>query len=657
MTVIGTVGHVDHGKTALLKALTGIDADRLPEERRRGMTIDVGYAHLDLDDDGVIDFVDLPGHHDLAGNLLVGVGEIDAAMLVIAADAGPQAQTFEHLDILEAFAISRGVVVVTKLDLVDEATRREVLSTTAQLVDASTLEGALVIGASARTGEGIEELRQALRTLNSGIGTGDDDMPPVRRSARLAVDRAFSAQGRGLVVTGTLRGSGLKIGDSVRIEPEGGSGRIRGIQVHGTHRESVEPGGRVALNLAMRDRGTARRGSVVVRGTAVRASDRLLVTVHLLAARVHSAEREMVLHLGTDHVTASLRWIQLPTTDNGGDGVGTAILSLTRLTPAVAGDRFLLRVPSPAQIYAAGWVLDANPPTMRPRELRERLGPDPAPRDPTALLDLVVRYRRVIDEGELESIADGLGLDISPSGAPEHAMGVGPLVISREARAQLDLAAMAAARRPAGGATLGALRGRVSRLVRRYRGVSEDFADRAATVIIESLLEGGQLTRVGDLVFETREADALVADLEDAGARLVAMLSSARPPKLTDAAETAGYPIAAIPHLVSGGSIVRLAPDLAYESATYRSLVDVALGMARDGHLSAASFRDAVETSRRNAVVLLDTMALAGLVRREGSAHVLGPRASTPEQTNLATSRRGTDQEPEGVEVDNHETS
>src|SRR5712671_4267094 len=192
--VIGTAGHIDHGKTTLLRALTGIDADRLPEERRRGMTIDVGYAHLTLPDGVVLDFVDVPGHDRLVGNMLVGAGEIDAVLLVVAADDGPRAQTIEHLQLLDGLAIADGLIVVTKIDAVGAERVADVTAAVGALVATTSLAGAAVIGVSAATGSGLPALVDALGALSARTLTS------VRRSgpSRLAIDRVFRVKGRGI---------------------------------------------------------------------------------------------------------------------------------------------------------------------------------------------------------------------------------------------------------------------------------------------------------------------------------------------------------------------------------------------------------------------------------------------------------------------------
>ncbi|HEY8988905.1 MAG TPA: GTP-binding protein, partial [Candidatus Limnocylindrales bacterium] len=209
--VVGTAGHIDHGKTTLLRALTGIDADRLPEERRRGMTIDVGYAHLALPDGGVLDFVDVPGHDRLVGNMLVGAGEIDAALLVVAADDGPRAQTIEHLELLDGLAIADGLVVVTKTDAADAERVDEVVSASRELIATTSLAGVPVIGVSATTGAGLDGLRDALVSLSARVLARGLPGGP----SRLAIDRVFRIKGRGLVVTGTLRGDALSVGASL----------------------------------------------------------------------------------------------------------------------------------------------------------------------------------------------------------------------------------------------------------------------------------------------------------------------------------------------------------------------------------------------------------------------------------------------------------
>jgi len=228
--VVGTAGHIDHGKTTLLRALTGIDADRLPEERRRGMTIEVGYAHLRLPDGDVLDFVDVPGHDRLVGNMLVGAGEIDAVLLVVAADDGPRAQTREHVELLDALGLRHALVAVTKADAVEPARVGEVVAVVGELLAPTSFAGAPVVAVSALTGAGVEAVASALVTLRDRARA---DGAGAEGPVRLAVDRVFAMKGRGTVVTGTLRGGPLARGASLRLEPGGGAVRARELQSRG----------------------------------------------------------------------------------------------------------------------------------------------------------------------------------------------------------------------------------------------------------------------------------------------------------------------------------------------------------------------------------------------------------------------------------------
>ena len=274
--VVGTAGHIDHGKTTLLRALTGIDADRLPEERRRGMTIDVGYAHLALPDGLVLDFVDVPGHDRLVGNMLVGAGEIDAALLVVAADDGPNAQTLEHLELLDAIGIADGLVAVTKSDVVEAGRVAEVVAAVDALVARTRLAGAPIIAVSGVTGAGLDDLRAELMALRDRVGARL--APGVSGGARLAIDRSFAVRGRGSVVTGSLRGGAVATGAVLRLVPGGGEVRVREVQVRG----AVVPasgGGRTALLVAGAGLEDMDRGRVLTTDDGVVATSRLLVAI------------------------------------------------------------------------------------------------------------------------------------------------------------------------------------------------------------------------------------------------------------------------------------------------------------------------------------------------------------------------------------------
>ena len=618
MTVVGTVGHVDHGKTVLLRALTGIDADRLPEERRRGITIDVGYAHLALSDGSALDFVDLPGHHDLAGNLLVGAGEMDAALLVVAGDSGPETQTFEHLDVLSALGIAHGVVAVTKIDLIDVERRRRLLDEIGELLAGTALEGAAVVGVSGRTGEGLDELRAALVALDQDVRQATS--PPAGAGhGRLPVDRAFRVRGHGLVATGTLRGGRVALGDELWIVPGKGRVRVRGIQVHGHDVDSAAPGGRVAVNLAGVEAADLRRGVVLTRNPGVVATERLLVTVEVVPDAYHRSRLPVTLHIATDHAPAALRWVGEPT---AGTRRRTALLHVERPVAAAVGDRFLLRAPSPPRVLGGGTVLDPSPPRLRTRQLRERL-PSAAP---DATLATLLRYRLALPAVELAGAAAALGTNSRVEDLP-GAASAGPLVLAPDLESQLAaeaLAVVSAAR--AGTLTLAELRTLVAARLRRMAVVARADAEAAVRELVERMVRDEIVVLRGSVVMDAAGSDE-AARLDEAEARLVAALDTARPPPLGATADTAGYPREALGALVEAGRVVRVAPDLAFAQSAYRRMEAEALDMAVRGELSAAAFRDAAGTSRRHAVAALDHMTLGGLLRRRGNGHELGPRA------------------------------
>ena len=365
--VIGTAGHIDHGKTALLRALTGIDADRLPEERRRGMTIDVGYAHLTLPGGELLDFVDVPGHDRLVGNMLVGAGEIDAALLVVAADDGPRAQTVEHLALLDALGIQAGIVAVTKTDVAGPERTAEVVAAVGRLVENTSLAGSPVVAVSSVSGAGIEGLRDALAELAERVAVPPG---PAATGSRLAIDRVFAVKGRGIVVdrhpprrpAGPRRDAPARAGRSVRPRSRSPGPRNDG---RGSRAGSHGPQPRRCRGRGAPSRpGADRRPSVV-------ASDRILV--RLVAALPDRAR--VRVHLGTAAVDAGVGRsgrdaIDLP------DGSAVAILRLAAAIAVTTGDRLVLRRASGADRIVGAVVLDPIPARgiSRRRQTLERAG-------------------------------------------------------------------------------------------------------------------------------------------------------------------------------------------------------------------------------------------------------------------------------------------
>jgi len=355
--IVGTAGHIDHGKSALVRALTGTDPDVLPEEKARGMTIDLGFVFLDDPaSDKQIVFIDVPGHEKFVKTMAAGASNVDAALLVVAADEGIAVQTREHFDILRLLGVRHGAVALTKADLVDEARLADITSSVRHLVGGSFLADAPIVPVSALTGAGIDELKSVLSEIGRRV-------PPRSDSGifRMPIDRVFTMRGFGTVVAGTILGGAVRAGDRVAVYPEGLVTRVRGVQVHGSKAEASGVGRRTALNLQDLDKEDLRRGQVA-------AAEGSLVPTSRLDARLDvlpSAEREIKhrervrLHIGTDEVMARLAVIGGQTIAPG--ATAPVQLVLERSTVALPGDRFVIRLFSPVVTVGGGQVLDANP--------------------------------------------------------------------------------------------------------------------------------------------------------------------------------------------------------------------------------------------------------------------------------------------------------
>jgi len=359
---IGTAGHVDHGKTALVRALTGIDTDRWEEEKRRGITIDLGFAPLDLGEGLSASVVDVPGHEDFVRNMVAGATGIDLALLVIAADEGIMPQTEEHLAILEFLGVRAGVVAIAKTDLVDQEWLELVQSDVQSRVGKSVVSWEAIVPLSTVSGEGVELVREEIRRIASqGTARRAHDL------FRMPVDRVFSISGTGTVVTGTTWSGSVSTGDDVRLLPGDHRARVRGIEVHGKEQKRSEPARRTALALAGLDRSSAPRGSCVVADDTWRETNALDVEVTLLPGAAPLTQRTRLrLHIGTAEVLARVT----PAEGNLGSG-GRGIVRLRLESPVVSrwGDRGVLRSYSPITTIGGCVVLDPWP-VARPRRPR-----------------------------------------------------------------------------------------------------------------------------------------------------------------------------------------------------------------------------------------------------------------------------------------------
>lgn len=375
--ILGTAGHIDHGKTSLVQALTGINTDRLPEEKKRGITIELGFAHLELPGGVEFGIVDVPGHERFVRTMVAGVGGMDLVMLVIAADEGVMPQTREHLEICQLLGVKQGLVALTKRDMVDHEWLGLVAEEVREYLAGSFLEGASVVPVSSRTGEGLDELRSELARLATEAGEKKSEGP-----FRLPVDRVFTVTGFGTVVTGTLLAGEIRVGDEVEILPSGRAARVRGVQTHGKRGEAGTAGQRVAVNLQGVEHTEVGRGDIVVPRGVYRTTRAVDVRLDYLptAPKELRHRATLRLHSATYEVPAQVILLDRDLLQPG----ESAFVQLRLKHPVLLlpGDPFVLRSYSPPATLGGGRVLDPMPPRRRRRsaealELLGALGGEP----------------------------------------------------------------------------------------------------------------------------------------------------------------------------------------------------------------------------------------------------------------------------------------
>ncbi len=351
--ILGTAGHIDHGKTALVRALTGVNTDRLPEERKRGITIDLGFAPLEITSIGTIGIVDVPGHEAFVRTMLAGASGIDLGMLVIAADEGIMPQTREHLEILSLLGIQKGVIALTKSDLVDDDWLAMVTEEIRQFVADSPLKAAEIVPVSTVNGTGVDEIRSAIRRLAESVDRTRDP----EDLFRMPVDRAFTIKGAGTVVTGTVWSGTIRVDSTVLIQPGQRRLRVRSIQSHNRNADAIGPGTRAAIGLAGCDVADIGRGATIVECPQWMPSQEIDAMLEFSAGKYRPRPKTVFrIHIGTSETGARLSLVQ-----KGIDGRVRARLILEDPVVARGGDRFVLRLPSPARTIGGGVVIDPSP--------------------------------------------------------------------------------------------------------------------------------------------------------------------------------------------------------------------------------------------------------------------------------------------------------
>lgn len=620
--IVGTAGHIDHGKTALVKALTGVDADRLKEEKARGITIDLGYAYSDLGSGHQLGFVDVPGHERFVHNMLAGATGIDAALLVVSAVEGIKPQTVEHLQIVDLLGLDRGIVALTKADLADDDQILERMAEVETLLSTTSLAGAEIVPVSAITGQGVDELKAKLLALGeSGKGaTG---------FARLAVDRCFVLVGAGVVVTGTVHAGEIKVGDHLLLTPSGLEARVRSLHAQNRPAEVGRAGERCALNLtgARLSKEAIRRGDWVVGPELHAPTDRIDVRLSLLASEGQPLKHwsPVHVHLGSAHVMGRVALLE-------GDRLAPADSSLAQLVleekiGALTGDRVILRDPSATRTIAGARVIDPFGPP-RNRRAERRLAELAALAEPdgealegllrlaTGHLDLArfgrSRNLRPAEVEELLQAADGVAL-----------AGFGFLATTlTEAKQDIldTLKAFHESKPDAPG--LQAERLRVA-LKRRWPApvfqVLLDQEIRAKTVVVDAayLRLPGHSLKLGarDEALWQKMSGEMVRD-------------RFKPPRVRDFAQAYDVPEPDVRRILQRlakiGRVVELAQDHYFLRPTVAEMIGIAHAFGRD--FTAADFRDKLDNGRKVAIQILEFFDRQGITVRRGDYRRTAPQ-------------------------------
>jgi selenocysteine-specific elongation factor len=639
MRVIGTAGHVDHGKSTLVLALTGIDPDRLPEEKAREMTIDLGFAWLTLPGGEQVGVVDVPGHIDFIKNMLAGVGGIDAALFVVAADEGPMPQTREHLDILDLLGVSAGVVALTKADLVHDAEWLQLVQDdVSDLLLGTHLAGAPIVPVSARSGDGLVQLLQTLEAVLADVPVRRDEGRP-----RLPIDRVFTVAGFGTVVTGTLSDGSLDVGQEVEIVPGGDRARIRGLQTHKQKLERVLPGSRVAVNLTGVRTEQLRRGQVVTLPGLLRPTQ--LVDLHLRVLSDISVSlehsQEVDFFCGSAEVPARTRLLDADAIPPGGEG--WVQLRLREPVAVDAGDRFIVRLLSPSRTLGGGRVVNPHP-ERRHRRFR---------RDTIALLETLSQGRptdavlHALQRREPAGARDviggsGLANDVAIAALSELlSSGQVLFLATGEEMATADQA-VAGNRYLVTASGWRGLKERLSSVLADYHrqyplrtGVvreelksrlqpREQWAVRLFNELLERALREGIVTESEGLVGAPgHEVRFGVADQQRVDRLLKRFQDQPyAPPTVAEATASVGSDV--LQALIDTKALVRIGDDVVFATDTYHRMVERILALLRsEGSITVAQVRDLFNTSRKYALPLMEHLDEQKITRRVGDSRVL----------------------------------
>lgn len=626
--IIGTAGHIDHGKTALVQALTGVDADRLPEERKRGITIELGYASLAGPDGRVISFVDVPGHEKLVRTMVAGASGIDYALLLIAADDGVMPQTVEHIAILSLLSITRGAIVITKIDRVTPEVLEERKQQAQALLATHGLNDYAVLAVSAHRGDGMHELREHLFTAARSQPAREVD----DAGFRMGLDRVFTLDGIGTVVAGSITAGRVAVGDSLCLAHDPASSyRVRSLQSHSQSLQQAHPGQRCAIGLVGLERSKVERGQTLCDPAIAQGTQRVDVWLQLAPTeeRVLRSGTLVHLHAGTQDVMASVAVLGQPSIAPGEGGL--AQLVVQQPVQLWWGERFVLRDASATRTVAGGSVLDVQG-LARYRQTPQRLtylqsqrNPDTAQR----LLGALANAPFGINGADWLRNSGLLRWPFDPAALPGTVF---------DARHQWLVAAEQLAQSER--AVLGMLKDFHARLpedmgpdTKRARRLA---APRMPEVLWEHLLAHmvaqGKINRRSGFIHlaahgeQLREADRIVAQ------RALPLLEHGHfdPPWVRDIAGATRLPEAQVRNvlarLAKSGEVFQIVKDLYYHPRMVQQLAELAREIAeRDGEITAATYRDATALGRKRAIQILEFFDRIGFLRRVGDIHLIRP--------------------------------
>ncbi len=630
--VVGTAGHVDHGKSTLIQALTGINPDRLREEQEREMTIDLGFAWLTLPSGREISIVDVPGHESFIKNMLAGVGGIDATIFVVAADEGVMPQTQEHLAILDLLQVRTGIIALTKIDLVDEEWLELVREDIEETLNNTSLESAPMVAVSARTGQGLEEFKTTLDAVLDKAESRKDIGRP-----RLPIDRVFTISGFGTIVTGTLIDGQLRVGQEVEILPQKLTSRIRGLQTHKHKVEVAYPGSRVAVNLTGVAKDELRRGNVITIPKWLEATLLCDARLRYLTDAPHPLKHNALIDVftGAAEIPAHVRLLDKEQITPGEEG--WIQLRLTEPVPLVKRDKFIIRQPSPSLTIGGGTIVDPAP-----RRRHKRFRPELITRletlmhgTPAELLLQAIERTTAIEGRELAK-SSGLNQTVVQDALSEllHTEQVICLDAPNDDATQiLSSSKLLMAR-----STWEKLSARADELLRNYHknyllqiGMGREelksklrLSPRLFNAFINLAIARQNIAELGAVVHLPSHKVEFTTGQKKKIEQLLAIFrkNPYAPPSVAECEEMVGKDV--LEALLEQGELIRLTSAVIFTTSTYSKMVEkIKDYLRREGNITVGQVRDLFDTSRKYALALMEHLDEQRVTKRVGDARVL----------------------------------